>query len=104
MMRWSLLTRHTPQYVPPGDAEPDQLHDARQARVDVQHATPTRVAPLCIQHDRACHRRLDDDAPGDAELGGEVIGAGSKDDAADGGVGECTGQVGDGAHRGLQLT
>ncbi len=53
---------------------------------------------MCIQHDRARHGRLKDDAPGDAELGDEVVGAGGKDDVADGGVGECTGQVGAGAH------
>ena len=41
-----------------------------------------------MQHDRACHRCLDDDAPGDAELDAEVVGAGGKDNAADGGVGE----------------
>ena len=70
------------------DVEPDHMHDARRARVDVQHTTRTRSACLCIQHDRACHRRLDYDAPGDAELGAEVVGAGGKDNAADGGVGE----------------
>ncbi len=86
------------------DAEPDQLHDARRARVDVQHTTLTRVARLCVQDDRACRRRLEDDAPGDAELSAEVVGAGGKDDAADGGVGECAGQASAGAHRGLQLT
>ncbi len=48
--------------------------------------------------------RLDDDAPGDAELGVEEVGAGGKDYAADGCVGECTGQVRAGAHRSLQLT
>ena len=48
---------------------------------------------MCVQDDRSSHRRLEDDAPGDAELGGEVVGAGGKDDAADGGVGECTGQA-----------
>ena len=47
---------------------------------------------------------LKDDAPGDAELGVEYVGAGGKDYAADGGIGECTGQAGDGAHRGLQRT
>ena len=81
------------------DVEPDHLHDARRARVDVQHTARTRGTRLCVQHDRACHRRLEDDAPGDAELGAEVVGAGGKDDAADGGVGECTGQAGGGAHR-----
>jgi hypothetical protein len=43
---------------------------------------------LCVQDDRACHRRLDDDTPGDGELGGEVVDAWGKDNAADGGVGE----------------
>ena len=42
---------------------------------------------MCIQHDRACRRRLEDDAPGDAELGGEVVGAGGQDDVGDGGAG-----------------
>ena len=73
------------------DAKPVQLHDARRARVDVQHTARTRGAGLCIQHDRACHRRLEDDAPGDAELGAEVVGAGGKDNVADGCVGECSG-------------
>ena len=59
---------------------------------------------MCVQGDRGSRRCLEDDAPGDAELGAEVVGAGGKDDAADSCVGECTGQVGDGAHRGLQLT
>jgi hypothetical protein len=59
---------------------------------------------LCVQDDRACHRCLKDDAPGDAECGVEVVGAGGKDDAADGGVGECAGQASASAHRGLQLT
>jgi hypothetical protein len=59
---------------------------------------------LCVQGDCGSRRRLKDDAPGDAELGEEVVGAGGKDDAADGGVGECTGQASAGAHRGLQLT
>ena len=63
---------------------------------------------MCIEHDRACHRRLDDDAPGDAELGAEDVGAGGKDNVADACVGKCTGQVGDGAYRsaysGLQFT
>jgi hypothetical protein len=86
------------------DAEPDQLHDARRTRVDVQHTTWTRGARLCVQGDRGSRRRLKNDAPGDAERGAEDVGAGGKDDAADGGVGECTGQVGGGAHRGLQLT
>ncbi|KOO21418.1 hypothetical protein Ctob_000359, partial [Chrysochromulina tobinii] len=86
------------------DVEPDQLHDARRTRVDVQHTTWTRGARLCVQDDRGSRRRLEDDAPGDAELGAEVVGAGGKDDAAGGGVGECAGQAGGGAHRGLQLT
>ena len=77
------------------DVEPDELHDAGRSRVDVQHTE--RVAT--IQHDRACHHRLDDDAPGDAELASEEVGAGSKDHVANGCVGECTGQVGDGAHQ-----
>ncbi len=83
------------------DAETDQLHDARRARVDVQHTKWTRGARLCVQDDRGSRCGLEGDAPGDAERGSEVVGAGGKDDAADGGVGECTGQVGDGAHRGL---
>ena len=87
-----------------GDVEPDHLHDAQRARVDVQHTARTRGARLCIQHDRACHRRLEDDAPGDAELGAQVVCAGGKDNVADGGVGKCTGQAGNGAHRRLQLT
>jgi hypothetical protein len=86
------------------DVEPDHLHDVQRAWIDVQHTTLTRVARLCIQHDRACHRRLEDDAPGDAELGDEVVRARGKDDVADGGVGESTGQAGAGAHLGLQLT
>ncbi len=53
---------------------------------------------MCIQHDRACHRRLEDDAPVDAELGAEVVGAGGKDNVAEDCVGECTGQAGSGAH------
>ena len=57
---------------------------------------------MCVQHDRAWHRRLEDDAPGDAELRAEVVRAGGKDDMADVGVGECTGQAGAGAHLGLR--
>ena len=57
-----------------------------------------------IQHDRACHHCLEDDAPSDAELGNEVVGAGAQDNVGDGGVGECTGQAGNSAHGGLQLT
>ena len=59
---------------------------------------------MCIQHDRAFQRRLEDDAPSDAELGGEVVGAGVKDNVFDGCVGERTEQARAGAHRGLQLT
>jgi hypothetical protein len=59
---------------------------------------------LCVQDDRACHRRFEDNAPGDAELCAEVVGAGGKDNTGDGCVGECTGQAGAGAHRGLQRT
>jgi hypothetical protein len=59
---------------------------------------------LCIQDDGACHCRLKDEAPGDAELGGEVVGAGGEDNAVDGCVGECAEQAGAGAHLGLQLT
>ena len=72
------------------DAEPDQLHDAQRARIDLNSS---------IQHDRGSHRRLEDDAPGDAELGAQGVGAGGKDDAADGCVGKCTGQAGAVAHR-----
>jgi hypothetical protein len=57
---------------------------------------------LCVQHDRAWHRRLKDDAPGDAELGDEVVRAGGKKNVADGGVGECTGQAGAGAYLDLR--
>ncbi len=81
------------------DAEPDQLHDAQRARVDVQHTTRIRGARLCVQGDRGSRRRLNDDAPGDAELSAEEVGARSKDHVANGCVGECTGQAGDGAHR-----
>ena len=59
---------------------------------------------MCVQGNVGSRRRLEDDAPRDAELRKEVIGAGGKDDAADGGVGECAGQAGNSAHRGLQLT
>ena len=58
---------------------------------------------MCIQDDRACHRRLEDDAPGDVELGAEYVRAGGEDNAADGCVGECTEQFRAGAHLGLQL-
>ena len=104
---WQLQVSAVATYiriVPPGDVEPDQLHDSNRARVDVQHTARTRGAGLCIQHDRACHRRLEDDAPSDAELGDEVVGAGGQDNVGDGGVGECTGQAGNSAHGGLQLT
>ena len=90
--------------VPPGDTEPNQLHDAQRARADVQHTALTRGAGLRIQHDRACHRCLEDDAPGDAELGTEYVRAGGKDNMVDGCVGERTEQARAGAHRGLQLT
>ena len=97
--RWDLVNTSTHIVaVASRDAEPDQLHDARRTRVDVQHTTWTRGARLCVQGDRGSRRRLKDDAPGDAELGVEVVGAGGKDDAADGGIGECTGQASDGAH------
>ena len=87
-------------YISPGDVEPNQLNDAQRAWVDGQHTEGI----ASIQHDRACHCRLEDDAPGDTELGAEVVGAGGKDNAAEGGVGECAGQAGGGAHRCLQLT
>ena len=57
-----------------------------------------------MQHDRACHCRLEDNAPGDAELGAEHVCAGVKDNAADTCVGESTEQARAGAHCGLQLT
>ena len=88
-------------WIAPSDVEPDQLHDAGRPRVDVQH-TPFgvwRIRIATIQHNRACQRRLDDDAPGDAELAAEEVRAGSKDHVANSCVGECTGQVGDGVHR-----
>jgi hypothetical protein len=53
---------------------------------------------LRVQHDRARHGRFEDNAPVDAELAAEEVGAGSKDHVADGCVGECTGQLGDGVH------
>jgi len=84
--------------------EPEQLHDAPRPRADVQHTTRTRGARLRVQHDRACHGRLDDHAPGDSELGAEVVGAGGKDNVADGWAGECTGQAGAASHCRLQLT
>ncbi len=59
---------------------------------------------MCVQGDCGSRRRLKDDAPGDAELGDEVVRARCNDDVADGGVGECTGQARNGAHRGLKLT
>ena len=82
------------------DAEPDQLHDARRTRVDVQHTTPR----LCVQGDRCSRRRLKDDAPGDVELGVEYVRAGVKDNVAGSGAGKCTGQAIAGAHCGLQRT
>ena len=83
--RWEILNTSTHIYsVASRDAEPDQLHDARRTRVDVQHRTPRS----CIQGDRCSRRRLKDDAPGDAELGVEYVRAGGKDYAADGGIGE----------------
>ncbi|KOO53803.1 hypothetical protein Ctob_016589 [Chrysochromulina tobinii] len=87
-----------PKGIASRDAEFDQQHDARRAWVDAQHSTITRGARLCIQHDRACRRRLEDDAPGDAELGAEGVGAGGKDDVADVGVGESAGKAGAVAH------
>ena len=57
---------------------------------------------MCVQHDRAWHRRLKYDAPGDSELGAEVVRARGKDNVADAGVGECTGQASAGAHLGLR--
>ena len=102
-------------YVASRDVEPDQLELARRASdpgtcsriwtrapTDIgkhrEHTARTRGAGLCIQHDRACHRRLDYDAPGDVELGTEVVGAPGKDNVADGWVGECIDQAGDVAH------
>ena len=103
---WELLkmSAHNVSCDPPGDVEPDQLHDAQRARVDVQHAARTRGARICVQHDRAHYGRFEDDPPGDVELGVEYVRAGGKDDAADACVGECTEQAHAGAHRGLQLT
>jgi len=64
-------TRRLPTaVVASSDVESDQLHDAQRARLDVQH-----TAASYTQHHRTCHRRLDDDAPGDAELADEVVGA-----------------------------
>ena len=60
------------------DVEPVQEHHTRRPGVDVHHFALTRGACLCVQHDRACHRRLEDDAPGDAERGAEVVHAGSQ--------------------------
>ncbi len=91
-------------FIPPGDVEPNQLHDAQRARLDVQHTARTPGACLCIQHNRARHGRFEDDAPGDVELGAEYVRAGGKDNVADGGVGECTEQARAGTHHGLQLT
>jgi len=103
-MNTTAIPSNHPLRVASRDAEPDQLHDARRARVDEKHTARTRGAGLCIQHDRASHRRLEDDAPSDAELGVEEVRAGGKDNVADGCVGECTLQFGGIAHRGLQLT
>jgi hypothetical protein len=66
--------------------------------------TPTGGARLCVQDDRGSRRCLQDDAPGDDERGAEGVGAGGKDNVANRRVGKCTGQAGDGAHLGLQLT
>ena len=57
-----------------------------------------------MQHDRGSRRCLEDDAPGDAELDAEVVGAGGEDNMYNRRVGKCIGQAGDGAHLGLQLT
>ena len=57
---------------------------------------------MCVQDDCGSFRGLDIDAPGYAELGAVVVGAGGKDNAADGGVGKCTGQAGNGVHRDLE--
>ena len=87
------------------DVEPDELHDAGRPRVDVHHTERVAIIQLQVQlcagtneHHRAFYFRLDDDAPGDTERAAEEVGAGSKDHVADGCVGECTGQAGDGAH------
>jgi hypothetical protein len=53
---------------------------------------------LCVQDDRTYHHRLEDDAPGDAELSVEVVSAGGKDNVAGGCVCECTSQVDGVAH------
>ena len=37
--------------VAPREFEPEQLHDARRPRVDVQHTTRTRGARLRVQHE-----------------------------------------------------
>ena len=76
------MSTHT-VHVASRDVEPDQLHDARRAGVDVQHTARTRGAGLCIQHGRACHRRLEDDAPVDVELGSEYVRAGGEDNATE---------------------
>ena len=103
-MNTTAIPSNHPLRVASRDAEPDQLHDARRARVDEKHTARTRGAGLCIQHDRASHRRLEDDAPSDAELGVEEVRAEGEFNVADGCVGECTLQFGGIAHRGLQLT
>jgi hypothetical protein len=84
----------TLSFVASRDPEPDQVHDARRARVDVQHTARRPGAALCSEHDRAYHRRLEDEAPGYANLGAEGIGAGGNYDAADGDVGQCNIQTG----------
>ena len=75
--RWELLNTSTNigGGVASRDAEPEQLHDARRTRVDVQHTTLTQRARLCVQDGRACQCSLKDDALGDVELGYEVVGA-----------------------------
>ena len=98
------MSTHIVVDVASSDVQPNQLHDIQRAGVDFQHTARTRGAGVCIQHDRACHRRLEDGAPGDAELGAEYVCAGGKDNVADGGVGERTSQALASAHLGLQLT
>ena len=86
------------------DVKPTQLNYARRPRVDVEHAPSARRAGLCVQNYRPWNQRLNRHAPCHDQLGAEVVSAGCKENVADACVGECTGQVGDGAHRGLQLT
>jgi hypothetical protein len=81
-------------FVASREIEPDQVHDARRARVDVQHTARRPRSALCPQHDRAYHCRLDDEAPGYANLADEGIGTGGNYDAADGDVGQCNIQTG----------